>query len=112
MIADGLRDASLLARTVEQHYTARQMAKLINRSEEYVSKLCTTGQLGNVSRDDRGWMIPTSSVQRWLDLHRFEKSNRVGSIGMGERVENNLHKEHSTGGGLDGVDNQAGIGSA
>lgn len=110
--ADALRDAGLLARAIEQHLTARQFARLINRCEEYVGKRCESGELSPVSRDDRGWMIPTSTAQCWLDRHCFGKSNRVSPLETGSMGENNSIKERTDATGLDGDGCQPGDSTA
>lgn len=66
-----LRDAGCLASAVEQHYDAQQTAGLIQRCAKYVGLQAKAGQFGPVCRDDRGWLIPASGIQRWLDGRLF-----------------------------------------
>ena len=61
-----LRAAGLLAGSVEQHYSAVQVAALLNRGDDYVCRLARSGKFGPVMRDDGGWIIPASGVQAWL----------------------------------------------
>jgi hypothetical protein len=70
-VVDALRGAHLLAQAVEQHYSAVQFAALLGRSDEYVMGLIRKGLLKPVMRDGRGWLIPASTCQRWLDEHTF-----------------------------------------
>lgn len=73
-IVERLRKAGLLARGVEYHYSAMDLAALLGRCDEYVIKRCMNGELSPVMKDGRGWLIPASTAQRWLDEHTFGKS--------------------------------------
>ena len=68
-IAASLRDAGLLARSVEQHYSAADLGALLGRSAEHVGKLARRGEFGPVAKDAGGYLIPASGVQSWLDAH-------------------------------------------
>jgi excisionase family DNA binding protein len=72
-IVERLRAAGLLARGIEYHYSATDAAKLIGRSDEYVTERCMSGELSPVMRDGRGWLIPASTLQKWLDEHTFRE---------------------------------------
>jgi hypothetical protein len=52
--------------TIEQHFSAAQVAGLIGRCPEYVSAGARRGEFGRVFRDARGWIIPASGVRAWL----------------------------------------------
>lgn len=76
-IAAALRDGGLIAGSVEQHYSAAQVAALLGRCPEYVVHEAKAGRFGRVCRDARGWLIPASGVEAWLAdhtviLHRME----------------------------------------
>jgi hypothetical protein len=64
--ACALRDEGLLASSVEQHYSAVHVAKLLDRSPEYVKRQVEAGEFGPVCRDGGGWLIPASGVALWL----------------------------------------------
>jgi hypothetical protein len=66
-----LRDAGCLASAVEQHYNAAQTALLISRCPKYVGAQAKAGRFGPVMRDDGGWLIPASGIQRWLSARLF-----------------------------------------
>lgn len=69
-----LREAGCLASSVEQHYDATQAAGLISRCTKYVGHQARDGFFGPVLRDDKGWLIPASGLQRWLDARLFSDS--------------------------------------
>lgn len=70
-VVAALRDAGLLAASIEEHYSAAQVARFLGRSAEWVSDRARAGDFGRVVRDDGGWLIPASGVQRYLDAHSF-----------------------------------------
>lgn len=74
LIAARLRDARLLASSVEQLYKASEVALLVSRSERHVVDQAKAGQFGVVYRDDGGWLIPASGVQAWLGRRVFSGS--------------------------------------
>lgn len=67
-----LREAGCLASAVEQHYDATQTAQLISRCSKFVGLEAKAGRFGPVMRDDKGWLIPASGIQRWLDARTFQ----------------------------------------
>lgn len=69
VIAATLRDAGLLGSSVEQHYSAAQVASLLGRSPAWVVKHAKLSHFGPVSWDD-GLLIPASGVNAYLDEHR------------------------------------------
>lgn len=71
MLVAALRDAGCLAQSVEQHYDATQTAVLIRRCSKYVGLQARAGGFGPVMRDDGGWLIPATGIQRWLDARLF-----------------------------------------
>ena len=90
-VADILRDAGLLAHAVEQHYSAVRLGALLGRSDEHVMQLIHRGKLAPVSRDGRGWLIPASTCQRYLDEHTFGKSGRIPVYETGAAALSYLH---------------------
>lgn len=89
-IVDTLRDGGFLAVAVEYHYSGLVVSELLGRSDEYVNVRCKNGVLSPVSRDGRGWLIPASTLQRYLDARIFtpsEKSNRINPIKTGAKGE-------------------------
>lgn len=77
VLVAALRDAGLLAQSVEQHYSATQVANLLNRSSKHVAQQAKAGAFGPVALDDGGYLIPASGVQQWLD-RRILGSNPEG----------------------------------
>lgn len=75
IVAD-LRDARLLAASIEQHYSAVQVASLLGRSVEWVTQRAKAGAFGPVSVDGGGYLIPASGVQRYLDGCVFSGSKQ------------------------------------
>lgn len=61
-------------RAIEQHYNATRVAALLGRCDEWVVRRIKAGDFGPVSRDDGGWLIPASSVNRYLAKHVFSGS--------------------------------------
>ena len=90
-IVDALRAGGFIG-GIEQHYSATRFAMLIERCDEYVTKQIRLLKIAPVYRDDRGWMIPASSGQRWLDEHTFEKSREVSAKDTGAMGEKNNTK--------------------
>jgi hypothetical protein len=74
VLTSALRDAGCLASAVEQHYDAQQTAVLIQRCSKYVGLQARAGAFGPVMRDDKGWLIPASGIQRWLEARLFAGS--------------------------------------
>jgi excisionase family DNA binding protein len=114
-IVRALRAAGLLARGIDCHYSAKEAAAVLGRSDEYVMKLIRDGKLQPVSRDDRGWLIPASTLQQWLDdhaFHAFSKSSRISSLKTGANGENISTKGAAEKPGMSGesnpIDAQAG----
>ncbi len=69
-----------LSRDVEQHYSAADAATLLGRTPEYVVQQIRKHQFARVSRDGGGWLIPASSIQRWLEAHSFDVSGNVARL--------------------------------
>ena len=88
-----LRTAGFFGGWIEYHYSATDFATLIGRSDEYVMRLIRNRELQPVSEDARGWMIPASTGQAWLDSRRFGKSTTLSSIETGLVGEKVSHKE-------------------
>jgi hypothetical protein len=70
-VVAALRDAKLLASSVEQHFNATETARLVSRSPEYVVREFKAGRFGPVYRDDGGWLVPASGIESWLERRRF-----------------------------------------
>lgn len=85
-VIDGLAAARLLRAGIEEHYSAKELAALLGRSDEYIVSLIRRNQLSPVSRDGRGWLIPASTAQRWLDEHVFGKSTTFSAKDTGATV--------------------------
>jgi hypothetical protein len=69
-IAASLRDAGLLGSSIEQHYSAGQVAALCGgRTSAWAVKRARLGDFGRVFCDGGHWLIPASGVQEYLSRH-------------------------------------------
>ena len=80
-VAAELRDAGLLGSSVEEHYSAADLARRIGRSAEYLVSEIAARRLWPVLRDARGYLIPASSVNAWLAEYAFESSTATEKAG-------------------------------
>jgi hypothetical protein len=70
-MAANLRDAGLLGQSVEQHYSAQDVARLCGyRSSAWAVKHAKLGHFGPVACDGGDWLIPASGVNRYLAEHQ------------------------------------------
>lgn len=92
-----LRAAGFFRGWIEYHYSATAFATLIGRSDEYVMKLIRREELAPVCQDARGWMIPASTGQAWLDARTFRKNTTSIPIETGVSGEKNPYKEAGLG---------------
>lgn len=75
-IAAALRDAGLLGHSVEQHYSAAQVAALCGqRTSAWAVKHAKAGDFGAVFFDGGNWLIPASGVLDYLDRHTVNGCN-------------------------------------
>jgi hypothetical protein len=71
-IAAALRDAGVIAGSIEQHYSAAQVAALCGqRTSAWAVKHAKQGDFGAVFFDGGNWLIPASGVRDYLDRHAF-----------------------------------------
>jgi hypothetical protein len=68
VLTRALRAAGLLGQSIEQHYSAADVARLLGRSPDWVLARIRAGDFGACSRDSE-WLIPASGVQSWLADH-------------------------------------------
>lgn len=69
-LAAALRDAGVIAGSIEQHYSAAQVAALCGqRTSAWAVKHAKQGDFGAVFFDGGNWLIPASGVRDYLDRH-------------------------------------------
>jgi len=103
-VVSQLRNAGLLPGCVDQHYSATQTAALLGRSPEFVVKEISRGKLRPVYRDGGGWLVPASSIQRWLDERTFSAAKSSSLIKKGMGAEGKKFGSKSSGSRLGGAD--------
>jgi hypothetical protein len=60
-------------KVLEAHYPPKVVAALLGRSERWVIDQAKAGAFGaDVFKDGKGWLLPASGINAYLDRHRVE----------------------------------------
>lgn len=106
VIAAGLRDAGLLGGSVEQHYSAAQVAALCGgRSSAWAVRHARAGDFGPVICDGGDWLIPASGVNDYLARYAvgvatFGKKDGAESVSGSEKENANAPGMNGSAGGV------------
>lgn len=97
VIAATLRDSGLLGGSVEQHYSAAQVAALCGgRSSAWAVRHARAGDFGPVICDGGDWLIPASGVNKYLSRYLVGvatpgKKDGAESVSGSEKENANAH---------------------